>query len=1091
MDINAEKRQITKRSALLFGLVLFVANLVGFTIFRCSISSDLFGGDIYSFTRNTDSYSLAYRDILKPDELFQSLLSGKDAAPETNPSAFVWSCLSDQGRGAVERLASGGGTDWDKKLFIIALNKTLIDVPVNWPRALLAGVNGDLLKKQGMPVKEYNVYVLASLFPQISAPTHLAKISLRSLAKSTWSYLPQLFTLNQPTRYAPLSAFYSTALNNYLRNAPERMLSAVMIQASIYALLMTLVFFLALQVLASIPWAFFSVALFQTAVSTILSTYTLFCLPYFFVPLIMVAAFLSYLSYKSSGRKRYLIGFILLAIAGPWFREFAGLIPYVVLVNEVLNFQKKRSIVLMGICVLLCAHSIYPSFLTWLIGLNKGEFFSVYAQNNRQQLVTSVWNWMSPGMLFVEIPPILWLTAWISMGLWILRSKGAEGVREPTLMGIKFSRALFPGPKARKVLKGAVVILMILVPWLVAHYFFGQYRDPQWQHPGMGSALGKSVLAVILCLALFSLRFNTLIPVYFLAVFLPFMRIGGNTEVHLSFALAPLSMMILLWVKKLYEMLASGVKNLGRILCFAVLSFFFALGMIDQAANVWACMSSQRAAVQVNKKIADWIRTNLERHSVVLCNFFNFYDVFYYSDHYFDPYETVENCPMGPANVVHTDQDFNRLAENYFSLTPFYFLANRIPYYDYQKNYHSHKFVNNPPGTLEELHRFKLENSYYYFDPLKFFIMRRFQTLPLYMDWSIDFYYNNTENMFQRVVSADYTLYRLKDLVKPTPDPEKKQKISAVPPMLVTDHNKYNIVYYDKVFYAVPQSLGPMDLTNEEDRSRPGILRAKSGEEAKNLIDQVSTPVLPPTAVSAPKSVRPPTLVIAHKRYNVVHYSGAFYIVPQSLGPLDLVKEKDRTLPGIFVKDTLEEAQRLIDEIAAATPRTFEPPKLVKRYKKYNMVRYEDFFYALPQSLGPLDLARTEDRVRPGILVGKNLEEVHRLINEAIAVKVSGQIPAQALDPAGPPMLVTEHRGYNIVFYAGVFYAVPQSLGPMDLAIDANRMRPEIVTGSSLKKAKRNIDKTLNAKLWGHLCQTLQKRLRSFLRWLNKGLGPL
>ena len=297
-------------------------------------------------------------------------------------------------------------------------------------------------------------------------------------------------------------------------------------------------------------------------------------------------------------------------------------------------------------------------------------------------------------------------------------------------------------------------------------------------------------------------------------------------------------------------MLSTYTRGASKNICLISLSFFFVLGIADQAANVWACWSSQRAVVNANKEMASWIRANMERHSIVICNFFNFYDIFDYSDYYFDPYETVENCPMGSGNVVHADQDFERLATKYFDLAPFYFLENRIKYYDYQKNYHAHKYVKDPPGELEEVRRFGVKNVYYYFDPLKFFIMRRFQTLPLYMDWSIDFYYNNTGSMFQRIVSADYTLYRLKDLSRSFPDqkniletsPEvpvlKTPETPSAVPVPVTDHKNYRVVFYANVYYAVPQPMGLLDLTIEANRTRPGIVTGSSVKKAKRNIDK-------------------------------------------------------------------------------------------------------------------------------------------------------------------------------------------------------------------------------------------------------------
>ncbi|MBU2103018.1 MAG: hypothetical protein KKF80_06445, partial [Candidatus Omnitrophica bacterium] len=247
INASLKKDQNITKPALLFGLFLFIANLIGFTAFRCSISGDLFGGDIYGFTRNTNSYLLKYNDILKPDDFFSSVLSGKNKNADSSPNAFIWSRLSDEGRQAAGRISSGNKSEWDKELFIIELNKSLVDVPIEWPKHFLVDTKDSRMRKPDISNREYNIRILAALFPQISAPTYLDKVSPRSLADRMWNYVPHLFTLKQPTRYAPLSALYTVTLHNYLQNSPGRILNAIVIQAVFYALLMALMFFLAME----------------------------------------------------------------------------------------------------------------------------------------------------------------------------------------------------------------------------------------------------------------------------------------------------------------------------------------------------------------------------------------------------------------------------------------------------------------------------------------------------------------------------------------------------------------------------------------------------------------------------------------------------------------------------------------------------------------------------------------------------------------------------------------------------------------------------------------------------------------------------
>ena len=49
---------------------------------------------------------------------------------------------------------------------------------------------------------------------------------------------------------------------------------------------------------------------------------------------------------------------------------------------------------------------------------------------------------------------------------------------------------------------------------------------------------------------------------------------------------------------------------------------------------------------------------------------------------------------------------------------------------------------------------------------------------------------------------------------------------------------------------------------------------------------------------------------------------------------------------------------------------------LIGEYREYNIVNDRGRFYAVPQSHGPLNLSKEEDRNRVGILIAKERKEV-------------------------------------------------------------------------------------------------------------------
>ena len=66
----------------------------------------------------------------------------------------------------------------------------------------------------------------------------------------------------------------------------------------------------------------------------------------------------------------------------------------------------------------------------------------------------------------------------------------------------------------------------------------------------------------------------------------------------------------------------------------------------DYGLNLYACVTTQKEFVRANREMGRWIRNNVPRHSMVLCNFYNMPDVFHYSGYSFDPYQTKANCPL-------------------------------------------------------------------------------------------------------------------------------------------------------------------------------------------------------------------------------------------------------------------------------------------------------------------------------------------------------------------------------------------------------------------------------------------------------------
>jgi hypothetical protein len=87
------------------------------------------------------------------------------------------------------------------------------------------------------------------------------------------------------------------------------------------------------------------------------------------------------------------------------------------------------------------------------------------------------------------------------------------------------------------------------------------------------------------------------------------------------------------------------------------------------------------------------------------------------------------------------------------------------------------------------------------------------------------------------------SISKLKKLIKKfQEDAEKNPALFFENPTLIDSHANYNLVGFKKEIYALPQSLGPTDLTVESQRTQPEILQAATVKQLKKLVDKINKP---------------------------------------------------------------------------------------------------------------------------------------------------------------------------------------------------------------------------------------------------------
>ena len=130
------------------------------------------------------------------------------------------------------------------------------------------------------------------------------------------------------------------------------------------------------------------------------------------------------------------------------------------------------------------------------------------------------------------------------------------------------------------------------------------------------------------------------------------------------------------------------------------------------------------------------------------------------------------------------------------------------------------------------------------------------------------------------------TRHELHDLMRLNAD-------SGMYVQLLEQYGRFNIVKYLNKYWALPLSLGHLNITHEGDQQKPGILRADSLDLLKEICDQNG----------------PPQLFGSNNGYNLVSYQGKFWGIPLAFGQFDLTDPANQTKRGLRVAFTPEELQ--------------------------------------------------------------------------------------------------------------------------------------------------------------------------------------
>lgn len=298
---------------------------------------------------------------------------------------------------------------------------------------------------------------------------------------------------------------------------------------------------------------------------------------------------------------------------------------------------------------------------------------------------------------------------------------------------------------------------------------------------------------------------------------------------------------------------------------------------------------------------------------------------------------------------------------------------------------------------------------------------------------------------------------------------------------LLESIDDHNLVRFDNEHYGIPQRLGQVDLTQESQRNHPEVIRGKTSGDVKQAIRALAAQQRQNRFFSFDvsrvngKTFGQPEMLGRFHNYNVIGHPDGLYGVPQKLnvslqevgalaGHKDIVlaQDLDALKCAIAKTSAFQPAvsypllfrllggnwyDRLVqwkNRIASTPPPPMRHNHFIESYGHHNILEHEGVNYAIPQSLGAVDLRNPEERNRPDILANAMLKRLKADIDYT-----------RSLRPT--PIFVQTLDGFNILRYGLQYYAVPQTLGTVDLAQPDQRARPEVVNAMSLDEMKRKL----------------------------------
>lgn len=827
------------------------------------------------------------------------------------------------------------------------------------------------------------------------------------------SLFKDVFGSIQGDGYRPFAAFWKILGIAYFSTRDANLAPFIGINALITGGLASVYFCLARHFLRTKVAALFSVFLLLFS-TPILTGLLIVCTGvHVLVALLISLGLLCYFRLVGSGKAKILLGIALGVIMffGPLFREFIGLLPLLIIILE---FQRVRRFNwLMMVSLIFFLHALFP---------------------------TAVIKWT----LFPNLP-LIPVFAMGNLGDFMQRGVGGGSFLYAFASTIKHLHwRIF------------IDVISIYPPTVFAVLFLTWWLKLRREGK---TAVDKDTLFLV---------------IFFVFTFLPFLKIF-NEQVHLSYSLVPMSILLAASAEKLWFMISASthLQRVKRLLLTAAIILILS----DHILNVYAARKVTQDIYFGIMKSADWFKGNVSKGTYVITNAHHLEDIRFYSGGHIEPWGAPGGIP-DQRRWMHNASDLQKMLDERAGRDIYFFDVvikkpigqrgeGRTLFYVRDKNI--------AMADLGILH--KTQSRYLFLDPLKYLIPIQVVTWPGPPDLEFDFYRGPSLDgiLFHREVFAEYHLYKaISD----------KVDFLAPPQLLEQNYSGFNIILFNNRVYAIPQPEGAFDLARVEKGGYSRSFQGYSAEEVKRAIDREFPN-------SKPKEEKvtdlPPQLLEQnYQGFNLVLFRSRVYAIPQPEGAFELARVEKGDYSRSFQGNSAEEVKKAIDkEIFNERPEnekiTDLPPQLLEQnYRGFNLVLFRNRVYAIPQPEGAFELERIEKGEYSRSYQGLSTEEVKKAIDEeSFVLRSKGDVDL-------PPQLLEEnYRGFNLILFHKQVYAILQTEGAFEMERVERGGYRRVFQGATSREVKMAIDKDLNT--FDHFMQTFKRKLNwAFKKMRNK-----